>query len=138
MMKRIFCLIVSLSTVSLLYGSDSEVKIIKLLFTSLFHEQNIKVFSHSKDKINIIDKAGFVSAQNCNNSDIIYSSVVLTQCKNKPFFTDNYTSFKKDSTAIGAFYWKKGRPNILFLKSRLEKFDLELPKKFHKYILDES
>jgi len=43
--------------------------------------------------------------------------------------------YKKD--IVGGFYWQKGRPNILFLKDNIDKYNIKLPSSMKQYIESE-
>ncbi len=122
--------------VTALYSASSESKIIKLIFNSLY-DNNITIYTTNKDKIQTLKEAGFLVASTCSKANIVYASKKPKECEDKPLFTDNYHTFIEEKDAIGAFYWKKGRPNILFLKPRLDKFGLKVPTKLKKYVMDE-
>lgn len=122
--------------VTALYSASSESKIIKLIFDSLYGG-DVSIYTKDSKKVDIINEAGFKLVDSCSQADIVYSSKKLKGCNNKPLFTDNFKVFSKNKNAIGAFYWKKGRPNILFLKPRLDKFNLTLPLKLKKYEMQE-
>ena len=121
---------------TVLFGASSESKIIKLIFTSLFEKSNVSVYVTDLKKSNVIKEAGFLSVEFCKEADIVYRTNMLQECKNKPLFTDSYQSFQNEENAIGAFYWKKGRPNILFLQSRVQKFRLKMAKNLEKYQME--
>lgn len=123
--------------VSVSFSTSSESKIIGLIFHSLFNSKTILIYTNSKEKKEIITEAGFLYTDSCKEATIAYLSDYSKECKNKPFFTDNYNSFKENPNAIGAFYWKKGRPNILFLEPRLKSFNLKLPYELKKYQLEQ-
>jgi hypothetical protein len=56
------------------------------------------------------------------------------QCSNKPIFTNNYRLFKNFPQIIGAFFWQKGRPNIIFDAERLKEQNIVLDPSYDKYI----
>ena len=134
-MKKVLVSLIFIYT--FLYSVSSESKIVKLLFSSLFNSTKINIYVDDKKKYTIIKEAGFNLVKTCSKADLVYSSSYLIECNNKPIFTDNYKSFRDEKNVIGAFYWKKGRPNILFLKPRLDSFELKLPEKLEKYQIDE-
>ena len=55
---------------------------------------------------------------------------------NQIFFTNNYEKLLKDNRYLGAFFWNKSRPNITFIKARLEKQKIELSKDYDKFVED--
>jgi hypothetical protein len=58
------------------------------------------------------------------------------QCKNVPILTDSYRIFLEDKRAIGAFFWLKSRPTILFSAPRIERFHVDLDKEMQNYLED--
>lgn len=89
--------------------------------------RNQEILSYSKS---------MKSAASCSNADMI-----ITHTKNLPrcdkevlVFATNYLAFKELPNAIGAFFYQKGRPNIIFRKENLEKYNIMLPSEFNKYI----
>jgi hypothetical protein len=131
-MKKIILL--SIIFIDFLFAVVSaESKIIKLVFDSLFQKEIISVFVNTDDKSKIIIEAGFELAISCSKADIIYATEIQKACPQKATFTDNYETFKDNINVIGAFYWSKGRPNIMFDSNRLKKFNLVLPESLKKY-----
>lgn len=54
-----------------------------------------------------------------------------------PLFTMKYRLFKRCDNAVAAFFWMKGRPNIIYLKPRLEQFNLKVDPMMESYIEEE-
>lgn len=127
---------ISVFFISLLYSASSESRIISLIFNSLYSKDAI-VYTEEEDKIKIIKEAGFDLADSCEDATLFFSSYKIENCQDRPLFTSSYKVLKEDQNAIGAFYWKKGRPNIIFVKSRLEYFELKLPTELKKYEVTE-
>jgi len=76
----------------------------------------------------------------CALSDIVLLSTmqdIPKSCEGKLFFGSHYKHLKNPHV-IGAFFWQKGRPNILFYKSRLDENHISLGKSFEKYIESEE
>lgn len=136
MLKRFF-VIFSFLSAFILYGASSESSIIKVIFQALYQKQNITVFVSDETKTIIVKEAGFSVATLCSKADIVYTNSILENCTNKPIFTDNYPLFKENTNVIGAFYWSKGRPNIMFSSKRMEKFNMGLPTSLQKYEMSE-
>jgi len=53
---------------------------------------------------------------------------------NKPILTLDYEQLKRYANAVGAYFWQKGRPNIVMIRSRLDKAKISLPSDFDRYI----
>ncbi|MFA6137556.1 MAG: hypothetical protein WC667_05655 [Sulfurimonas sp.] len=133
MMKVIISLFI---IVSALFGASSESKILKLIFDSLYENRSFSIYTDDEQKAETLKEASIKISSNCHDADIVYASEFSDKCAEKPLFTDNYKTFKNSENSIGAFYWSKGRPNILFLKYRLERHGLRLSEELEKYEMD--
>ncbi|WP_152184767.1 hypothetical protein [Sulfurimonas indica] len=72
----------------------------------------------------------------CKEADIVIITTLKNlpeACKEKILFGTRY-SHLRDNRVVGAFFWQKGRPNILFYKRRLERYNIKLDASFDKYI----
>ena len=61
----------------------------------------------------------------------------MGKVKKPIFFATDYHILKASEEVIGAFYWKKGRAQLLFVKKRLDAHGIILSKEYQKYIIDE-
>lgn len=57
-------------------------------------------------------------------------------CLNKPVFALEYNILKDLPQSFGAMYWKKARPNILFIAPRLKSLNVEVSPKLSAYVED--
>ena len=136
--KLIFTLLFS----TFLFASQiqTEQKIYKLLFTKILPTKTpLKIWSDSKEKREIIQKVkGFVVVDSPQSADICF--VTSTKKLNAPnclIFTGSYKELKRfKESAIGGFFWQKGRPNIIFLRENLKKHHISLPTAMQDYIED--
>jgi hypothetical protein len=84
----------------------------------------------------------FTLTDSCADANFIFikrNVDVDSLCKNesnKLFFTNNYEKLLEDNRYLGAFFWNKSRPNITFIKSRLEKQKIKLPNDYDKFVED--
>jgi len=85
-----------------------------------------KIFTLTKT----CDKSNFVYVKTENNEDD------LCMDKNKLYFTNNYKKLLSNDKYFGAFFWSKSRPNIVFIKSRLNREHLSLPQNYQQFIED--
>jgi hypothetical protein len=137
--KLILLFILSIS----LFASKIEVEkqIYKQILYDIFpYKQKIYVWVDSKNMsfLNQLNRLKIVT--NLQDADIliIKHELSTTNIENKIVFVQSYHLLKLyDSFAIGGFYWQKGRPNLLFLRKNLEKYNIKLDKGFEKYIEDE-
>lgn len=76
--------------------------------------------------------------QECKDADFVFDKegVVKKSCKDskKLFFTNNYKRLLGNDLYYGAFFWNKSRPNIVFIKQRLEQNKVVLSKEYTQYI----
>jgi len=94
---------------------------------SFYLHGNIKYLSTNNiKKVKKCSKADLVIVNNLDNLPL--------DCMDKLIFTTNYKTFMLNENIIGAFFWQKGRPNIVFRKSVLDKKGIYLDASFQKYI----
>ena len=96
-------------------------------------DQNFKNFNTKK--------YGFMLVQQCDRADVIFTDDVTAlvkkcpQIKNKKLFALSYKDYAAhENQAIGAFFWQKGRPNIILNKKLLQHYDIKLSQRYEKYV----
>ena len=75
--------------------------------------------------------------EQCAHADMVYGSNFETlpqACKGLPRFSTEYELFQKDGHVIGAYYWRKGRPQLRFDKERCDHFEIFLPEELVRYV----
>ena len=73
----------------------------------------------------------------CKNAKVLILSSdksIPKHCIDKPILVLDYALLEKHSNAVSAFFWQKGRPNIVFIKKRLQRFSISLPSTYDKYL----
>ncbi len=140
----IYLLLLILFITSSLYAeafkSNTETQIIERIATSLFPKQKIVAWGETADHKNIIKQSAKIEeTQNPSDANVIIVSknIPTNFSKNSVIITTEYSLLIKDERIIGAFFWQKGRPNLLFLRPRMEKSNVNLGHEFDKYIEDE-
>ena len=150
-MRKILILLI------LLYGHlhalerKSTLKMYHSIFDALSHKTSINVytqdkeyrdvFRHSKrivlsDKLEESDIVLITGERALNN--ILSTIDVNTGGGKKPIiFVTNYKFLKISDDIVGAFYWRKGRSQLLFIKSRLNEHNITLPKEYQNFMIDE-
>lgn len=85
----------------------------------------------------------FNLVDNCNDANFIFvknnyeiNFLCENKIENQIFFTNNYKKLINNNKYIGAFFWNKSRPNIIFLKDRLSKKNIILTSEYEKFIED--
>jgi len=51
-------------------------------------------------------------------------------------FVTDYRLLKNSFDIVGAFYWKKGRSQLLFIKNRLDAYNITLPEEYEDFLVD--
>ena len=106
--------------------------VLKLLQT---HEKTMKVYEHHASRL--LEKNAFEHrVQECTDAHLIYGETFETlpfTCKKLPRFSTEYEQFQKDEKVIGAFYWRKGRPQLRFNEKRCKDFNITLPQELVQY-----
>ncbi len=84
--------------------------------------------------------SGFFNiASSCSDADFVFvknekNDNQLCNENKKIFFTNSYDTLLKNKQFIGAFFWSKSRPNVIFVKDRLIKNHIELPEIYNKFV----
>ena len=141
-MKKIIFLF--LFVISSIFASDSSDKlrtdIVKSIVMGIKNSESMTIWSdddkimkalRSSDKFEVVD--------NCSDAKLVILNKKANLPKNiehKHIFVLDYNLLRKIPDSFGAFFWKKGRPNIVFLKPRVEKHSLELSANLTPYLED--
>ncbi len=127
----------------------STLKIYHGIFSALSAKTFINVFTNDKeyrdvfkhsnriklsDKLEEADIVLITEERALNN--ILYS--INSNGSIKPVvFVTNYHFLKISDDIVGAFYWRKGRSQLLFIKKRLNQHNITLPKEYQNFMIDE-
>jgi len=135
----------------LLYGQlvafdkKSTLKIYDKIFTSMFHgDSAIYVYTPNNEYKNLFDNSSYIKPiKDLFKADIAFVTTkdelsnVLKKNPKIAVFTTNRHLLYDYQAVVGAFYWTKGRKQLIFIKDRLDKHHLKLPKEYEKYMVDE-
>jgi len=138
-MKKLFVAFIFLPLY--LYAShiNYEAKIYTVIFSSLFpHKHKILVWSDSKRKEEVLSHVPnvLIVVERKNADILLLTKKTDIQAPQMKFVTSYKLLKHYKESAIGGFYWQKGRPNILFLKQNLQKYHLQLPSSLQEYEVD--
>lgn len=134
-MKKIVIVWIFLITI-LSSNWDYEVKLYEKVLPMVFKHMSINAFVDKKTEEILSNSKKITLVDNCKNADILIGSNfenLIKDCQDKPIFGTTYRSFKKNLNYFGAFYWRKGRPQIRFRIDIIEKHKLNLPQSLRKY-----
>ena len=118
-------------------GNDKTASsIFNMITKSITKKSNSKVYIHTQ--VDSLQKypGNLKIVNGCNKADVVILSTMKNlpqKCLKKVLFGTRY-SHLKNPEVVGAFFWQKGRPNILFYQERLEKKNIKLSPNFNKYI----
>jgi hypothetical protein len=136
----VFFLVLFNFSIGLEREKELEVKIIEKISSDMLGKDRIRVYlvGYPQERIIRYGKK-LIIATNCISADIvIVKEKMEISCKGKIILTTNYYLLLEYPDAVGAFYWKKGRPHIVFLKERLKKKGITLPYEYEKFIIEIS
>lgn len=101
---------------------------IKLYIPDISEEEK-EIYSSFFTLVNNCMDANFIFAKNEIKTDIL-----CTNNTNKLFITNDYEKLLKNKIYLGAFFWNKSRPNIVFIKNRLVNKDINLSAYYDKFV----
>ena len=123
-----------------LFGVDtlSIAKIYDSIFTQIVKRDSVSVFCDSQEYQEILFRSQHIRLVDTpQDADIILQTQFSSRFDtNKIVFTTKYAILKKNKHIVGAFYWSKGRPQIVFIRKRLEKQHLNIASDLKKYIIE--
>ena len=136
-MKKVWILFVFFFNVA--YGSANyELQLYEKVLPSIFLQTPLRIFVENKDIRVLLEKSDkFEVTNSCDSTVVVVIgkkfSQLTKECQDKPRFTTNYKSFINDSKSFGAFYWRKGRPQLRFKQDVLNRYNLKLLDGLEKY-----
>jgi len=129
------------STLKMYHGIFSALSSKTTIFVYTNDKEYRDVFSYSKRIFltNELEEADIVLITDKRSlKSILYRLEVNTNVSKKPIlFVTNYHFLKESDYIVGAFYWRKGRSQLLFIKKRLDAQNITLPRDYQKFIIDE-
>jgi len=138
-LKNILLILLLVSNV--LFASDTQLEsaIFNKILKAVTAKEHPKVYIYTQNEALEKYPAAFVLVKHCKDADVVVLSTLKNMpeaCKGKILFGTRYAHLRNPQV-IGAFFWQKGRPNILFYRDRLAKNHIKLDASFEKYIEDE-
>jgi len=120
-----------------LYAQEYTLKLYEEILGSLSDNVPIVVYADGKNS-QILQKSRKFKVVHFCNADVEFLvgshfGSLSSMCKNKPLFATTHRAYDEYKNAFGAFYWTKGRPQIHFKTTVLEKFHLILPENLKRF-----
>jgi len=129
------------STLKMYHGIFSALSTKNTIFVYTTDKEYIEVFSHSKRIFltNELEEADIALITDKRSlKSIVYRLNVDRKESKKPIlFVTDYRFLKMSDDIVGAFYWRKGRSQLLFIKKRLKEHNIRLPEAYQNYTIDE-
>jgi hypothetical protein len=149
-MKKILILLIFFYGHLYALDRDSTLKIYHKLFFSLTPKAVVSVYVNDKEYEQVfltskrlklvkdLEDADIVLITNERTLGRAFAQNQRLEVGTKPilFVTDHHF-LDRSKDIVGAFYWRKGRSQLLFIKSRLDAYHVTLPDEYQKFIVDE-
>jgi len=120
----------------LLANTDAETKILHYIVENINNNTLHKVWSDDARIRSSFGDLGYSVVSDAKDADLIIlknaASFKKDHIKGK-IFVLGYNLLNEIPQSFGAFFWKKGRPNIVFITSRVNKEHLKLSKELQEY-----
>ncbi len=150
-MRKIFIILI------LLYGHlyalerESTLKMYHQIFSSLVSKPRIHVYTDDKEYREVFSHSKWmILSDEHEESDIVLitnRSALFKIMKERQWaakkdkksiiFVTDYRLLGYTPDVVGAFYWRKGRSQLLFIKNRLDAYHVTLPKEYEDFMVDE-
>ena len=145
-MKKLFFILLVLFIISgVVLAVDRakilEIKIVSEIIYSLIDKNYPKVclYNFPGYEEREYKKFSNLKITNCKKADILLIKGLQKKTSfNKPALALDYLSFKNCENCIGAFYWRKGRPQIILIKENLNLFDIKVKEKLKNYVISKE
>jgi len=120
---------------------ELEAKIIDTIAMSLMDSKTKLYIPQITEVERLIYSKIFQLEKTCTTANFIFvknniDSEDLCRNSNKIYFTNNYQKLLVHEEYLGAFFWSKSRPNIVFIKNRLSQRNIVLSKEYSQFIED--
>ena len=134
----LICILLSLCS----FAKDNSLSIEKKILTKISHvlvpEKKVISIWYFGSKIPLaLSKNSFFNiVDDYKKADLIIIDEIGWKVKldlHIPIVVLDYSFLKEYPTAVGAYFWQKGRPNIVLITPRIDKIGIKLPKEFERY-----
>lgn len=119
---------------------ELEAKIVSKISNDILKKKAKIYIPNMSKKLEDVYSKYFRISKSCEDADFVFDKNDLShqECKNTDiiYFTNNYRRLMSDGRYVGAFFWNKSRPNIVFIKNRLDQSGVILSQEYEKYIED--
>ena len=121
-----------------LLANSSEVAIYKEILQSLFPKsRTITIYVDDKAELENLEKTGLSIrfTDDIAKARLLWLKYAHANIGDVPIFATHYSIIRKyPKRVIGGFYWKKGRPTIIFYKQRLLRYGFPIDKNIQPFL----
>ncbi len=115
--------------------------ILEKVFSQISINTKLKVWCDESSLVSQLKDHGRLQVvDDCLNANLILlnnQGNLSQSCENKHIFALKYDILSDIPSSFGAFFWKKGRPNIVIIKPRLESQSIKISKRLEEYLEEE-
>jgi hypothetical protein len=130
--------------VTITFASDNsgniKIQILEKVISEISINKEMKIWSDNKDILTHLKEPNKLNTtQSCKDANIIIledKKSLTIECASKHIFVLNYQLLSDIPQSFGALFWKKGRPNIVILKSRINAQSIEVSNDLKPYLED--
>jgi hypothetical protein len=133
-LKKVLLIILILQ--SIVYGGDYELKLYEKVLPSLFSKKDVIVYTDKNSYKIFIHSNIFKITQDCSRANVIvakFQPETLEICDHIPFFATSYRGYHNSKNSIGAFYWRKGRPQLKLHINHIKEYNLSISSSLQGY-----
>ncbi len=118
---------------------DIKAQILEKIFANIYIDKTITVWTDNPELLEEFKKSSYlIITDNCAVATLIVVEEKKSieddeNCRNKPIFVLNYELLKNIPESFGAFFWKKGRPNIVIVEPRTELQNIRVSSELDAY-----
>jgi hypothetical protein len=137
-MKTLFLLLFLALTLFANEKSVLQAQILEKIFQNISIKEEIVLWSDNKNLLQEFAKnRHFHTTNDCDKATLL----ILEDKKNLPksvcqkaIFVLEYALLKEIPQSFGAMFWKKGRPNIVLIESRMQTHSIQIGKGLEMYV----
>jgi len=142
-LKKIIIIFVLLFYNLFAIDKNSTLKIYNKVLTSIFKQQVPIIYITNREYRDILRYSNKIKISDNPNKAIL--AIVTTKDEidkikhinpNIIIFATKEKLLFDNQSVIGAFYWKKGRSQLIFIKDRLDRYHIQLPDEYNQFIIE--
>jgi len=115
-----------------------QIKILEKIFNEISIGKELKIWSDNSDILMGLQQSNrFKTVENIQDATLIIlekNDKFLKKYNSKYIFVLNYCLLSEIPHSFGALFWKKGRPNIVIIKPRIEMQSIKVSKELSPYM----